>query len=77
MWAGFSYYEPNRNPKRSDPYDLTAISSAAPYVDIVTTDQEMKTMFVRLGLHTRYHVEVYSSSLKDINNLADRLTPLR
>lgn len=34
-------------------------------------------MFVRLGLHTRYHVEVYSSSLKDINNLADRLTPLR
>jgi hypothetical protein len=74
--AGLVVYEPARKPKPSDAYDFAALASVLPYVDIVTTDSAMKNMLVKLGLHKRYSVEVYSSRLADVSALHERLMHL-
>ena len=76
MDAGLAYYNPDRKPKPSDPYDLAALASAMPYVDIVTTDGAMKNMLLQLGLHEKYRVEVYSSRQTDVEALTTRLARL-
>jgi hypothetical protein len=74
--AGFSYYQPTRRPRASDLFDFMALAQAMPYVDIVTTDQQMKAMAVQLGLDKRYGVVVYSSAMEDVRALTDRLSQL-
>ena len=71
--AGFRFHKPQRSPRASDPYDLVALSSVLPYVDVVTTDGEMKDMVKRLKLHGKYGVEVYSAGKRDIQALTKRL----
>lgn len=75
--AGFRFYRPSRAPRPSDPYDYAALASVLPYVDGVTTDREMKDMLVRLGLHRKYAVEVYSAGQKDVVALTERLGMLK
>lgn len=76
MEAGFVFYRPGRKPKASDPYDLAALSSVLPYVDIVTTDRTMKDMVIQLGLDTKYGAEVFSASQPDVEVLIQRLTEI-
>ena len=72
--AGLFFYKPNRRPKPSDHFDMAALATALPYVDIVTTDAIMKEMLGRLGLDQKYKVEVYSSRLEDVEALFERLS---
>ena len=74
--AGFLFYKPQRKPKASDPYDMAALASVLPYVDIVTTDSAMKDMLLQLKLHEKYRVEVYSARRKEVEALSQRLARL-
>ncbi len=77
IYAAMNFYLRNRRPKPGDFDDVAILATVLPYCDIVTTDNEMKDICMRAGLHTKYRVDIYSPRLEDVRALIANLTDRR
>ncbi len=68
--AAVLVYEEAREPEEGDFYDSLIVGTVLPYCDVLVTDNFLKSILVkRLGLHKKYHVEVFSGKGGELDRL--------
>lgn len=74
LWASIIFHEKTRTPRKSDVYDVFALTCAIPYCRIITTDTNMKNFIGRLRLDEKYGISVYAPTNRDLDAFAKVLT---